>query len=306
MTWWCNEPGQLQPWYWQSLPESIQALGNNELMLTASLTWHQQALGLYYQSHNKTYDAFVSIDLKPITSFQRTDQQSGNQGIDTNTFPWALIDMALNDKQSVFQQDKNRIYVTKFQRSLTFLLEVQVFCLANERWHYNIGSLICWAHTQNDPSMQRKCWKCWNVFHDCKFQCIMLEVDMKIILKNFCFLPIKHDRFHNMFTIYSGIILCMRPANDRPHCNVTSSLIGWAHTQGLLKPCRKCLVDIYIYIYIYIIYIYPKHYITSWNFAFDGQKCTWITNVTKYKCIFKALPHNSLLKVLSNGQLQSH
>ena len=27
------------------------------------------------------------------------------------------------------------------------------------------------------------------------------------------------------------IILCMRPANERPHYNVTSSLIGWAYTE---------------------------------------------------------------------------
>ena len=29
----------------------------------------------------------------------------------------------------------------------------------------------------------------------------------------------------------SGIILCMRPANGRRRYNVTSSLIGWTHTQ---------------------------------------------------------------------------
>ena len=29
----------------------------------------------------------------------------------------------------------------------------------------------------------------------------------------------------------SGIILCMRPANERPCYNVTWSVIGWAHTQ---------------------------------------------------------------------------
>ena len=30
----------------------------------------------------------------------------------------------------------------------------------------------------------------------------------------------------------SGIILCMRLANERRRYNVTSSLIGWAHTQN--------------------------------------------------------------------------
>ena len=30
----------------------------------------------------------------------------------------------------------------------------------------------------------------------------------------------------------AGNILCMRPANERRRCNVTSSLIGWAHAQN--------------------------------------------------------------------------
>ena len=34
---------------------------------------------------------------------------------------------------------------------------------------------------------------------------------------------------------YSGIILCMRPANGRQRYIVTSSVIGWAHTQN--DPC---------------------------------------------------------------------
>ena len=33
-------------------------------------------------------------------------------------------------------------------------------------------------------------------------------------------------------TDYAGIILCMRPSNERRRYNVTSSLIGWAHTQN--------------------------------------------------------------------------
>ena len=31
---------------------------------------------------------------------------------------------------------------------------------------------------------------------------------------------------------YTGIILCMRPASERRRYNVTSSLIGWAHSQN--------------------------------------------------------------------------
>ena len=33
-------------------------------------------------------------------------------------------------------------------------------------------------------------------------------------------------------TEYPGIILCMRPAYERRRYNITSSLIGWAHTQN--------------------------------------------------------------------------
>ena len=29
---------------------------------------------------------------------------------------------------------------------------------------------------------------------------------------------------------FAGIILCMRPANERQHYNVMSALIGWANT----------------------------------------------------------------------------
>ena len=35
--------------------------------------------------------------------------------------------------------------------------------------------------------------------------------------------------------IYPGIILCVCPANERRRYNVTSSHIGWAHTQN--DPC---------------------------------------------------------------------
>ena len=40
----------------------------------------------------------------------------------------------------------------------------------------------------------------------------------------------------NVFITDSGIILHMRPANERRRYVVTSSLIGWVHTQN--DPCR--------------------------------------------------------------------
>ena len=41
---------------------------------------------------------------------------------------------------------------------------------------------------------------------------------------------ITHYQLPNI--IRAGIILCMRPANERRRYSVTSSLIGWAHTQN--------------------------------------------------------------------------
>ena len=40
---------------------------------------------------------------------------------------------------------------------------------------------------------------------------------------------------------FTGIILCMHPANERQHYNVTPSLIGWAKTQNDLCLCPASL-----------------------------------------------------------------
>ena len=45
----------------------------------------------------------------------------------------------------------------------------------------------------------------------------------------------------NMFT-FTGIILCMCPANERWCYNVTSSLIGWAHISALVQERRNSSV----------------------------------------------------------------
>ena len=47
-------------------------------------------------------------------------------------------------------------------------------------------------------------------------------------------LPQEAEVIFDMLTI-SEFILCMRPANERRRYNVTSSLIGWAHSQN--GPC---------------------------------------------------------------------
>ena len=48
------------------------------------------------------------------------------------------------------------------------------------------------------------------------------------------------DGFENhkqISAIHAGIILCMRPANERRRYNVPSSFIGWAHTQNDPYSC---------------------------------------------------------------------
>ena len=44
-------------------------------------------------------------------------------------------------------------------------------------------------------------------------------------------------KYWPILPIYAGIIVCMRPANGRRRYIVTSSPIGWAHTQN--NPCIR-------------------------------------------------------------------
>ena len=48
-----------------------------------------------------------------------------------------------------------------------------------------------------------------------------------------------HDIFKMFPWWFAGIILCMRRVNERRHYNVTSSLIGWAHTQNSPWVCVR-------------------------------------------------------------------
>ena len=56
----------------------------------------------------------------------------------------------------------------------------------------------------------------------------------------------KSKSFYGFYTVWHpGIIMCMRPANVRRRYIVTSSLIGWEHTQNdlcvITKPQIKSL-----------------------------------------------------------------
>ena len=44
-------------------------------------------------------------------------------------------------------------------------------------------------------------------------------------------------KFRIAIVIIAGIVLCMRPANERRCYNVTPSLIGWVHAQN--DPCYR-------------------------------------------------------------------
>ena len=54
----------------------------------------------------------------------------------------------------------------------------------------------------------------------------------------------------------AGIILCMHPANQRQCYIVTSSLIGWAHTQN---DFRACITGFPITLYIFLKIIELAH-----------------------------------------------
>ena len=54
----------------------------------------------------------------------------------------------------------------------------------------------------------------------------------------------------------SGIMLGMGSANEGRRYNVTSSLIGWAHTQNDL--CMYTLARVYNYWYLYMYITWPR------------------------------------------------
>ena len=103
----------------------------------------------------------------------------------------------------------------------------------------------CWPNSVVPSSFTRSQWvnrfMCWLVlthwglhskvfvilFRNKSPVCILFKWNLKITKISFRFV------LWHLFT--SGIILCMRPANERRRNNVTPSLIGWAHLQN--NPC---------------------------------------------------------------------
>ena len=87
---------------------------------------------------------------------------------------------------------------------------------ANERRRYSVtSSLIGWAHTQNDPSV-----------HYSVYGLSQWEKTLKCNVFSHWLSP----SIHRIIPLSN--ILCMGSANERRRYSVTSSLIGWAHTQN--------------------------------------------------------------------------
>ena len=59
---------------------------------------------------------------------------------------------------------------------------------------------------------------------------------------------------HRSWSSLAGIISCMRPTNERRRYIVTSSLIGWAHTQN--DPCQVMACWL-------LAYLVPSHYLNQ-------------------------------------------
>ena len=116
--------------------------------------------------------------------------------------------------------------------------------------HIVTSSLIGWAHTQNDPCY---CVTVWSYIYQHKilwdlwllswlllvYDCIQQKPLMTNYVPLFtcCIVPRKYGKY---ICILTGIILCMRPANEKRFYDVTSSLIGWAHIQNNPWSISSC------------------------------------------------------------------
>ena len=94
----------------------------------------------------------------------------------------------------------------------------------------------------------------------------------------------------------TGIIVCMRPANERRRYIVTSSLIGWAHTQNIPDTIHMCCI---CNLAADITHIIAR----MWALLLMVMKCFWRVLVTKYwalyikyryECIYEIYKYNFL------------
>ena len=114
-------------------------------------------------------------------------------------------------------------------------------------------------------------------------------------------------RHGTVFTlVHTRIISCLCPANEKRCCIVTSSLIGWVHTQndplgsGNCKPLPEFWGDVSLTIHelskivswnLYITKIVLLIRISSWNFARVPKAMLWARTkfqleILSWHCIF--------------------
>ena len=89
---------------------------------------------------------------------------------------------------------------------------------------------------------------CWNQPNYHMWFSLPLKWSLKWILIYSSRLEHLKDIWYILSVCYLGIILCMRPANERWCYTVTPSVIGWAHTQN--DP-YYCMCTLWMYLFIY-------------------------------------------------------
>ena len=118
---------------------------------------------------------------------------------------------------------------------------------ANERWRYSVTpSLIGWAHTQNDlwdslltfrsdsdldwGSLPYKTWNSHDLYSCLHIQSLTYSTTHNVCLALNCAMSGTILIKHYSQIYHPGLILGLRPANERRRYKVTPSLIGWAQT----------------------------------------------------------------------------
>ena len=71
-------------------------------------------------------------------------------------------------------------------------------------------------------------------------------------------------------TSVAGLILALRPANERRHYKVAKSLTGWAQTYN--PPCSGCTVEVREWLSIFIPHC-TGHVITWYGVSFFSTNC---------------------------------
>ena len=121
-------------------------------------------------------------------------------------------------------------------------------------WHYimgyiiKVGSIIfLFALVSSLAYIEDRLCQIWSVYmqylrcYDHSNKCLFLVIQQAEVLLNFFwgvymqFCTYIAQICTHLVHVFgpTGIILCMRPIDERRHYNITSSIIGWAHTH----PC---------------------------------------------------------------------